>query len=209
MPPQTVNAFYSPLSNQFVLLAGILNEPFFNAKKDNDTLAYGGIGFIIGHEIGHAFDDQGSNFDANGNLNNWWSKEDYEKFNVLKTKLIAQAEAYEVLPNKFENGKLEIGEIIADLSGAEIALSAYMKVTLKKGVSKDKALKAFFSQIAQTWRSVYREQVLIRLIDADPHPTSEFRTNGTLENMDVFYETYEIKKGDSMYLEPSKRIKIW
>ena len=208
MSPQTVNAFYSPMSNKFVLLAGILNEPFFT-QNDNDAVAYGGIGFIIGHEVGHAFDDQGSNFDADGNLNNWWTKEDFEKFNTLKKKLIVQANSYEILPNKFENGKLEIGEIIADLSGAEIALKAYLKVAKKKGVSRDKALKLFFAQLAQTWRSIYREQVLNMLIDSDPHPTSEFRTNGTLENMDLFYEAYGIKKGDFMYIEPSKRVKIW
>ncbi len=206
--PQTVNASYLPTQNKFILFAGILNKPLFT-KNGSDAEAYGGIGFIIGHEIGHAFDDQGGNYDADGNLNNWWAKEDYEKFNTLKEKLITQVNSYEILPNKFENGKLKIGEFIADLSGAEIVLRAYLKVAISKGVTKDKALKLFFSQLAKTWRSTYRVQFLNMLIDEDPHPASEFRVNGTLKNMDMFYEAYGITKGDFMYLEPAKRVKIW
>jgi len=206
--PQVVNAYYDPQNNKFVLLAGILNEPFFDTNG-SDAVNYGGIGFIIGHEVGHCFDDMGSQFDEKGRLKNWWTKEDYATFNLLKNKLIAQAEQYEILPGIHANGKIEIGEIIADLSGSEIALKAYLKITDSKKVPRKEALQNFFIQIAKTWRAKYRKQAIIMQNDSDPHPIGEYRTNGTIKNMDTFYEAFDIKKGDPMYIAPEARVRLW
>jgi len=207
-PPHVVNAAYSPDLNKFVILAGILKEPFYSPNA-SDAQVYATIGYIIAHEVGHGFDDQGGAFDADGKLNNWWAKEDYTKFNLLKEKLITQADNYEIIPGKFSNGKLEVGEIIADLSGAEIALKAYMKIAKKKGIPREKALRMFFTELAKTWRGLYTEQFAKMIIDTNPHPLGEFRVNGTLQNMEQFYEVFGIKKGDKMYLAPEKRVKVW
>jgi len=206
--PQEVNAYYNPQNNKFVLLAAILNEPFFDSNG-SDAVNYGGIGFIIGHEIGHCFDDMGSQFDEKGRLKNWWTKEDYATFNLLKNKLIAQAEKYEILPGVYANGKIEIGEIIADLSGSEIALKAYLKITDSKKIPRKEALQNFFIQIAKTWRAKYRKQAIVMQNDSDPHPIGEYRTNGTIKNMDTFYEAFDIKKGDPMYIAPEARVHLW
>ena len=207
-PPQQINAYYDPQNNKFVILAAILNQPFFDVNAD-DAVNYGGIGFIIGHEMGHGFDDQGSQFDEKGRLKNWWTQEDYKKFNGLKEKLIAQADKYEIAPGVYANGQIEIGEIIADLSGSEIALRRYLKVAQEKKIPRKEALQAFFKQIARTWRAAYRSQAVIMHNDTDPHPLGEYRTNGTLKNMDAFYEAFDIKEGDAMYLAPEDRIRIW
>lgn len=207
-PPQEINAFYDPSTNSFVLLAGILHEPFY-MKNGSDAQNYGGIGFIIGHEIGHGFDDQGSLFDANGNLINWWSDEDRAIFNTLKSKLITQANNYEILPGKKLKGELEIGEIIGDLSGAEISLRAYKKVIQSKQIDPVEAKKAFFTQLAKTWRDHLRPNAILMFLDTDVHPPSEFRTNGIVKNMDDFHQLYSTKPGDTMYAEPSDRVKLW
>ena len=206
--PHVVNASYAPWLNRFVILAGILKEPFFSLNAP-DVDMYATIGFVIAHEIGHGFDDQGSAFDGDGKLKNWWTKDDFKKFDVLKNKLIDQANRYEILPGKFENGNLEVGEIIADLSGAEMALSAYLKIALKNNIPRNKALKMFFTKLAHTWRGIYKEQYAKMVIDLDPHPLGEYRINGTLQNMELFYEVFDIKKGDKMYLDPEKRVKVW
>jgi len=206
--PQEINAYYDPQNNKFVILAAILNQPFFDIDAA-DAVNYGGIGFIIGHEMGHGFDDQGSQFDEKGRLKNWWTKEDFEKFNKLKEKLIAQADKYEIAPGVYANGQIEIGEIIADLSGSEIALKRYLKIAKEKKAPRKEALQAFFKQIAKTWRAAYRSQAVIMHNDTDPHPLGEYRTNGTLKNMDAFYEAFDIKKGDAMYLAPEERVHIW
>jgi predicted metalloendopeptidase len=208
MSPQSVNAYYNPQFNKFVILAGILNKPFFDHHASDDE-NYGGIGFIIAHEIGHAFDDQGSLFDADGNMKEWWSSEDHERFEILKKKLIDQANHYEVLPGKFENGPLGIGEIIADLSGAEIITKAYMKLIENQNIDKKEAMKKFFINMAKSWRAIYRPEMAKMIIDQDPHPLGEYRINGTLQNMQIFYDTFNIKPGDSMYLDSSKRVKVW
>jgi len=207
-PPQEINAYYDLQNNKFVLLAAILNEPFFD-ENGSDAVNYAGIGLIVGHEIGHAFDDSGSQFDEKGRLENWWTKEDYATFNLLKNKLIAQADQYEILPNIYANGKIEIGEIIADLSGSEIALKAYLKITDSKKVPRKEALQDFFIQIAKTWRTKYRKQAIIMHNDSDSHPIGEYRANGTIKNMDTFYEAFDIKKGDPMYIAPENRVHLW
>ena len=204
MSPQIVNAYYDPSSNKFNLMAAILNPPFFEINATTEA-KYAGIGLVIGHEIGHAFDNSGAQYDENGNLNNWWSKEDLAKFNTLKKTLIAQANAYEILPGTHSNGAIEIGEIMADLSGAEITFRAYLKV--KKATNQDK--RNFFINFAKTWREHKRKGAIIRQNNSDPHPLGEYRINGTVKNMDVFYEIFNIKKDDPMYLAPEKRVHIW
>ncbi len=207
VPPQEVNAFYNPGTNTFVLLAGILTQPFYAADGDL-AVNYGGIGFVIGHEIGHGFDDQGSRFDADGNLANWWTESDAARFDSLRRKLIEQANAYEILPGYKLNGELEIGEIIGDLSGAEIALRAYQKQLRRQGASKLE-MERFLARIAITWRSKIRPEVVLNLLQADPHPPAEYRANGTLRNLDAYHETYATQASDAMYLAPAERVNLW
>lgn len=207
-PPQEVNAFYDPTSNSFVLLAGILHPPFFSAGG-SDAEHYGGIGFVVGHEIGHGFDDQGSRFDARGNLANWWTPEDAQAFDKIRTALIAQANAYEILPGVRLKGELEIGEIIGDLSGAEISLRAYQKIVAAKNLDAEQAYRDFFLQLATTWRDKLRDDFRRLLIEADPHPPSEFRANGIVKNFDAFHATFATQPGDPMYLPPAERVRMW
>ena len=207
-PPQEINAYYMPPFNKFILQAAILNEPFYSSTG-HDSVNYAGIGFIIAHEVGHAFDDTGSQYDEEGNLKNWWTKGDFKKFDVLKKKLVKQADHYELLPGKFSRGEIEIGEIIADLSGSEIALRAYMDLDEQKKRPRKEALQQFFKQVAYTWRENNREAIAKMLIDRGTHPLGEYRTNGTIRNMDGFYEAFDVKKGDGMYIAPEDRVKIW
>lgn len=207
-PPQIVNAFYAPTSNSFVLLAAILNPPFYSADA-SDAKIYGGIGFIIGHEIGHGFDDQGSNFDEHGNLRNWWTKTDSRHFYDIKRNLINQANAYEIMPGRFLKGELEIGEIIGDLSGSETAFNAYLKTAQAKGEDSPENRRHFFEQLARTWRAKIRPEFTILLLDTNPHPPSEFRANGIVRNFDEFHKLFGTKPGDRMYLPPDQRVTMW
>lgn len=207
-PPQVVNAFYEQTSNSFVLLASILNPPFYSADA-SDAVLYGGMGFVIGHEIGHGFDDQGSRFDAHGNLANWWTPADAQAFDAIKKRLINQANAYEILPGKHLKGALEIGEIIGDLSGSEIAYMAYRKTAAAKGRVDDDGQREYFRQLAVTWRAKFRPQVQMLLLDIDPHPPSEYRANGTVKNFDEFHKLFGTRPGDPMYLAPSQRVTLW
>jgi putative endopeptidase len=199
--PHEVNAFYDPTRNEFVLLAAILQPPFYD-EKGSAAAKYGGIGFVVGHEIGHGFDDQGSLYDGDGNLVNWWTEADAKAYGLKKQKLIAQANAYEVLPGTFLKGEQEIGEIMGDLSGAQIAMKAYKQTP---GASDE----AFFSQLAQTWRSKWRDEFLKMVIQRDVHPPSEFRANGIVKQFDAFYDAYDVKQGDKMYLAPGERVLMW
>jgi len=191
--PYEVNAYYDPQLNKFVLLAGILHKPFFSVDASY-AKNYGGIGSVIAHEIGHAFDDQGSQFDADGNFNNWWSDKDIETFNKIKSKLISQANKYEVFPNKYLNGNLTVGEIIGDLNGLDISHKAYVRLVKNKKVEKLN-LDGLFKQFAYIWRSKKRYEFALKLIELDPHPNAKYRTNQTLNNNDDFYNTYNINKG--------------
>ena len=209
VPPQEVNAFYNPGTNTFVLLAGILVEPFYSSNGDL-AANYGGVGFVIGHEIGHGFDDQGSRFDGDGNLANWWSESDARQFDSIRLRLIEQANAYEILPGHWLNGELEIGEIIGDLSGAEIALRAFEKQAQKQEPGgRDEAMERFLAQLAITWRSKIRREVLLNQLQSDPHPPAEYRANGTVRNLDEYHEIYRTRAGDGMYLAPAERVNIW
>ena len=211
--PQTVNAYYHPLHNEIVFPAAILQPPFFNLEAD-DAVNYGAIGAVIGHEIGHGFDDQGSKFDGDGNLNDWWSTEDRAKFEILTKKLIDQ---YEVLhptdaPEVHVNGALTIGENIGDLGGAGIAYEAY-QISLEgatapvlEGLS---GAQRFFIGYAQTWNSKVRPEELKRRIATDPHSPDEFRCNQILKNIGAFATAFDLAPGDALYLSEDERTSIW
>lgn len=211
MTPQTVNAYYNPEMNEIVFPAAILQAPFFDAKAD-DAVNYGGIGAVIGHEISHGFDDQGAQYDGKGNLRDWWTKEDHEKFAVKTAALVKQYGAFSPIPGYFVNGELTLGENIADNSGLAIAYKAY-KLSLGgkpapviNGLTGD---QRFFMGFAQVWRGKMRDATMIVRLKTDPHSPGEIRANGTLRNMTGFYESYGVKEGDKMYLAPKDRVSIW
>jgi predicted metalloendopeptidase len=206
--PQVLNAYYAPNENKFVLLGAILQKPVFDINA-SDAKNYGGIGMIIGHEIGHGFDDHGSRYDYLGNASDWWEKEDRVKYTERAESLISQADHFEYLPNKYLNGHLEVGEIIGDLNGVNISLAAYEKIIKEKGLDRKASLKEFFISLAKVWRNKTEPHVLERIIHIDNHPVSEFRVNGVLKNVDTFHEIFETKEGDKMYLAPEKRVKLW
>ena len=211
MSPQTVNAYYSPRQNEIVFPAAILSPPFFNPDAD-DAVNYGGIGGVIGHEISHGFDDSGSQSDGDGNLRDWWQDSDKTNFKQLANALANQYEAYSPLPGYHLNGKLTLGENIADNSGLAIAYKAY-QLSLKgkpapaiDGFSGEQRL---FMGWAQVWRGKARDAESIRLINTDPHSPARFRANGPLTNLPAFYQAFDVKPGDKMYVEPGKRTVIW
>ena len=211
MTPQTVNAYYNPSMNEIVFPAAILQPPFFDALAD-DAANYGGIGAVIGHEISHGFDDEGSKYDGDGNLQNWWTEADREAFEKLTGQLVTQFEGYEPLPGRKLNGKLTLGENIADLSGMAIAYKAYhMSLGGKDGpvIDGHTSAQRFFLSWAQIWRRKYREDELIRRLVIDPHSPSAFRANGPISNLDAFYEAFSVKPGDKLFKPKADRIQIW
>jgi len=211
MTPQTVNAYYNPPANEIVFPAAILQPPFFNMKAD-DAVNYGGIGAVIGHEMGHGFDDQGSKYDATGNLRNWWTEQDLKEFATRTKALVEQYASYQVFDDLNVNGELTLGENIGDLSGVTIAYKAY-KASLNgkeapviDGLTGD---QRFFMGYAQIWRGKIVEKSMRNRVTTDPHSPGEFRVLGILSNVDKFYETFDVKEGDAMYIAPDKRVKIW
>ena len=211
MTPQTVNAYYNPPKNEIVFPAAILQPPFFDANAD-DAVNYGGIGAVIGHEISHGFDDQGSQFDQIGNLRDWWTKEDHEKFAVKTRALVAQYDSYSPVPGYNVNGALTLGENIADNSGLAIAYKAYQLSLAGKpapvidGLTGDQRL---YLGWAQVWRGKVRDAQQIVFVKTDPHSPAQFRGNGTLKNQPGFYSAFGVKEGDRMYLKPEQRVSIW
>ncbi len=211
MTPQTVNAYFNPVNNEIVFPAAILQPPFFNMEAD-DAVNYGGIGAVIGHEISHGFDDQGSKYDGDGNLRNWWSAQDKREFQKRAQQLSRQYGQYEALPGRFVNGDMTLGENIGDLGGLTVALRAYeMSLDGKPspvmdGLSGEQRLFIGWSQI---WRRAYRDEELGRRLLTDVHSPSHFRAMGTPRNIPEFYEVFEVKEGDDMYLPPEQRVKIW
>ncbi len=212
MFPQTVNAYYHPLMNEIVFPAAILQPPFFNMAAD-DAVNYGSIGMVIGHEMTHGFDDQGRQFDANGELNDWWTAEDNERFKARSQKLVDQFEAFSVFDTLHMNGKLTLGENIADLGGLNISLTAYNKSLQGKQVPAPidglTNYQRFFLGYAQLWRQNIRDKELMRRLKEDVHSPGPFRVNGPLVNMPEFYAAFDIKPDGKMYVEPEKRVKIW
>jgi putative endopeptidase len=211
MTPQTVNAYYNSRMNEIVFPAAILQPPFFNMEAD-DAVNYGAIGAVIGHEIGHGFDDKGSQSDGQGNLRNWWTAEDQARFKARTDMLVQQYEAFSPLPGYHVNGALTLGENIGDNSGLAIAYKAY-KISLHgqpapviDGFSGD---QRFFLGFGQVWRTKMREAAQIVQIKTDPHSPGQFRANGTLRNQGAFYDAFGVKPGDKMYLAPEQRVTIW
>jgi putative endopeptidase len=213
MTPQTVNAYYNPTDNTINFPAAILQPPFFDAKAD-DAINYGGIGAVIGHEATHGYDDEGSQFDAKGNNVNWWTKEDREKFDARTDKLVKQFDSYEALPGKHVNGKLTLGENIADLGGLNVAFDA-LQEDLKKHPERNKSIdgytphQRFFLNFARIWRGNILPQRQEVLLNADPHAPAKFRAIAAPSNMPQFAQAFECKSGDPMVRGGDTQVKIW
>ncbi len=211
MNPHTVNAYYDPSMNEVVFPAGILQPPFFNMKAD-DAVNYGAIGSVIGHEITHGFDDQGSKSDGDGNLRNWWTEQDRKNFEKRAEKLVKQFSRYVVVDTMHLNGKLTLGENIADLGGVTISYHAYRKSLHGKPAPKLDGFtgdQRFFIGWAQIWKRKYRKDELRRRVLTDPHSPSQFRVNGVVVNVPEFYTAFHVTPKDSLYLPPEQRVKIW
>jgi len=211
MTPQTVNAYYNPTMNEIVFPAAILQPPFFDMGAD-DAVNYGAIGAIIGHEIGHGFDNRGSTFDGDGALRNWWTDEDRAEYEKRTGALVAQYDAFEVFEDLNVNGTFTLGENIGDLGGLHIALKAY-KMSLNSAQAP--VMDGFtgeqrvFLGYAQAWLGKSREEALRRQIKTDPHSPRQFRVNGVVRNISEFYEAFNVQQGDALYVPPEERVKIW
>lgn len=213
MTPQTVNAYYHPLLNEIVFPAAILQPPFFTADAD-DAVNYGGIGAVIGHEIGHGFDDQGSQYDGSGLLRNWWTQDDRTAFESLTAKLVAQFDALSpaAAPGHNVNGKLTLGENIGDLGGLTIAYKAYLisldgeEPPVLDGFT---GVQRFFASWAASWRQVMRTEEAIRRLATDPHSPNEFRTNQIARNLDAFHAAFGTAEQDGMWMPADERVSIW
>ncbi len=212
MTPQTVNAYYNPSMNEIVFPAAILQPPFFNMQAD-DAVNYGAIGMVIGHEIGHGFDDQGRKSDGDGNLRDWWNEEDAKAYEARTSKLVAQYEKYEPEPGFFVNGQLTLGENIGDLGGITLAHRAYHRSMGEKGepplVDELTGDQRFFLSLAQIWRIKQRPETTIRRLKTDTHSPPKFRVNGPVRNYAAFYTAFNVKEGDAMWLLPEDRVEIW
>ena len=211
MTPQTVNAYYNPTMNEIVFPAAILQPPFFFKTADN-AINYGGIGGVIGHEIGHGFDDSGSRYNGDGKLENWWTDNDKEKFKLRTDALVAQYDAYEPVEGVNVNGAFTLGENIGDLSGLSIAYKAY-KISLNgaeapviDGLTGD---QRFFIGWAQAFLGKIREEALVEQIRTDPHSPTEYRVNGIVYNVDAFYEAFNVGPEHALYIKPEDRVRIW
>lgn len=211
MTPQTVNAYYSPTRNEIVFPAAILQPPFFNLEAD-DAVNYGAIGGVIGHEIGHGFDDQGSKYDGQGNLRSWWTESDRTAFDALGDRFVAQYNQFSPIEGMSVNGRLTLGENIGDLAGIVIGYKAY-KMSLEGEeapvIDDFTGDQRFFMGWAQVWRGKIREDALRARLLSDPHSPAEYRVIGPLRNVTAFYEAFDVKEGDEMYLPPEERVKIW
>jgi endothelin-converting enzyme/putative endopeptidase len=213
-PPQVVNASYNPLLNQITFPAGILQAPFFDPNAD-PAINFGGIGAVIGHEIGHGFDDQGRRFDAQGRIRDWWSEETNARFLERSNVLVEQYDQYSPLEGYTVNGRLSLGENIGDLGGLEMAYSAWRayvdehyggQAPVIDGFTGD---QRFFLGWAQVWRNLYRDDAMITRLRVAPHSPAEFRVNGVVRNMDAWYAAFEVDQSDALYLPPEERVSIW
>ena len=211
MTPQTINAYYNPPLNEIVFPAAILQPPFFDMEAE-DAVNYGGIGAVIGHEIGHGFDDQGSTFDGNGVMRNWWTRKDQQEFKKRTQALVSQYSSFNVFNDLKVNGEFTLGENIGDLGGLSIALKAY-KASLEgkpapvmDGFTGEQRV---FIGWAQAWLNKAREEALRTQVGTDPHSPAKFRVNGVVRNIPEFYTAFNVKPTDSLYLAPEKRVKIW
>lgn len=212
MTPQTVNAYYNPVYNEIVFPAAILQPPFFNPKADA-AVNFGGIGAVIGHEMSHGFDDSGAQFDADGNLVDWWTPEDKANFEKATKALAAQYDKYEPVKGTYVNGTFTNGENIADLGGVNIAYDALQMYLKDKGnpgkISGFTQDQRFFLSWATVWRTLSSEKYMVNQVKTDPHSPGYFRSFGPLTNVDAFYKAFDVKLGDKLYKKPEERIKIW
>jgi putative endopeptidase len=211
MTPQTVNAYYLPTNNEIVFPAAFLQPPYFNMAAD-DAANYGAIGSVIGHEISHGFDDRGRQYDGDGNLRDWWTAEDNEKFKQKADGLVKQYSLFTALPGLNVNGELTLGENIGDLSGAAVAYAAYQaslngaEAPVIDGYS---GAQRFFLGYAQAWRTKWRDGLMREIVLTDPHSPSEFRANGVVSNMDEFYRAFDVREGDKLWRPAAERVRIW
>lgn len=211
MTPQTVNAYYNASFNEIVFPAGILQPPFFDLNAD-PAVNYGAIGGVIGHEMGHGFDDQGSKSDFAGIQRNWWTDEDRTRFEARTKALVAQYNSYCPLPNQCVNGQLALGENIGDLGGLSMAYTAYRlslngkEAPVIDGLTGD---QRFFMAWAQVWKSKYRDEAMLNQLKVGPHSPPSYRVNGPLRNLDEWYRAFDVKPGDKLYLPPEQRVRIW
>ena len=217
MTPQTVNAYYNPLANEIVFPAAILQAPFFNPEA-SDAENYGGIGVVIGHEMSHGFDDQGCNFDAKGNMTNWWTAEDAQAFQTLTKGLADQFDKIEILPGLMANGSYTLGENIGDQGGLRVSHTAFLDSQKAKGVdvnSEDARIdgftpeQAFYLNYANIWATNMRDAEKRNLTIGDVHSLAENRVNVTLRNITPFLKAFGIKPGDKLYLSPEEQVIIW
>ncbi|MEO8532548.1 MAG: M13 family metallopeptidase [Flavobacterium sp.] len=212
MSPQTVNAYYNPSYNEIVFPAAILQPPFYNYQAD-EAVNYGGIGAVIGHEISHGFDDSGARYNADGNLVDWWTADDLKQFTALGAELAAQYSALEPLPGIHVDGKFTLGENIGDLGGINAAydgLQLYLKANGNPGlIDGFTPEQRFFISWATVWRTKSRDEAIKSQVKTDPHSPGMYRAYVPIQNVDAFYDAFGIKKGDKMYVEPEKRVKIW
>ena len=212
MAPQTVNAYYNPSYNEIVFPAAILQPPFYNYQAD-EAVNYGGIGAVIGHEISHGFDDSGAQYDADGNLKDWWTAEDLKQFTILGNQLADQFSALEPFPGNHVDGKFTLGENIGDLGGINAAydgLQMYLKENGNPGlIDGYTPEQRFFISFATVWRAKVRDEALKNQLKTDPHSPDMYRGSIPLKNFDAFYKAFDIKEGDGMYIAPEKRVRIW
>ncbi|MDE6335099.1 MAG: M13 family metallopeptidase, partial [Muribaculaceae bacterium] len=211
MTPQTVNAYYNPTTNEICFPAGILQAPYFDLTAD-DAQNYGAIGVVIGHEMTHGFDDSGRQFDKDGNLVNWWKEEDAERFTKLADALVEQFNKVEVAPGVFANGRFTLGENIADQGGLRVALTAYLDSMEGKEMQEIDGLsplQRFYLAYANVWAGNIREEEILKRTKTDPHSLGRNRVNATLKNIAPFFEAFDIKEGDPMFLPEDQRVIIW
>jgi endothelin-converting enzyme/putative endopeptidase len=211
MFPQTINAYYNPLANQITFPAAILQPPFFDPNADA-AANYGAIGAVIGHEMGHGFDDQGRKFDPKGNMRDWWTADAAKAYSTRTEALVKQYDAFSPYPGVNVNGKLTLGENLGDLSGIEAAYAAYKKYTVKHGeppvIDGLTGDQRFFIAYAQAWQGKDREDAERRQILTDPHSPDRYRTNGIVRNVDAWYKAFNVQPGDKLYLPPEQRVHI-
>jgi putative endopeptidase len=206
-----VNAYYNPTFNEIVFPAAILQPPFFDPRADA-AVNYGAIGAVIGHEMGHGFDDQGSKADAAGVERNWWTAEDRRRFEARAQALVRQYDPYEPIPGQHVNGELTLGENIGDLGGLSMAHRAYQlslagePAPVLDGFTAD---QRFFLAWAQVWRQKYRDAFLLQLLKSDPHSPARYRVNGVVPNLDAWYGAFDVGPGDALYRPPEERVSIW
>ena len=211
MTPPTINDYYNPTVNEIVFPAGILQPPFFDAGAD-DAVNYGAVGAVIGHEISHGFDDEGSQFDAQGNLRNWWTEADKEAFNRKAKALVAEYSAFEPVKGFHINGELTLGENIADNSGLAIAYKAYQRSLDGREapvIDGFTGPQRFYLGFGQVWRDKSRDEVVIELIKADPHSMPPFRVLGTVRNQPGYYDAFGVGPKDAAWLPPEQRVLMW